>query len=89
MSRKYLFVVLLLLPLVTFAQSNMSEQSSMVKFGYLSFSEVLQLMPEYITAQEKLNKLQDKYDEELAPSSPATNWMMPRRLITLSVPTRL
>ena len=36
------------------------------KFGYLSYSEVIKLMPEYVRAQEKLNLLQQRYDEELA-----------------------
>lgn len=35
------------------------------KFGYLSYSEVIRMMPEYIRAQERLNLLQKRYDEEL------------------------
>lgn len=35
------------------------------KFGYLSYSEVIRLMPEYLRSQERLNLLQKRYDEEL------------------------
>ena len=39
------------------------------KFGYLSYSEVIRLMPEYALAQEKLNLLQQRYDELAADNS--------------------
>lgn len=36
------------------------------KFGYLSYSAVIRLMPEYEQAQKMLDLLQQRYDEELA-----------------------
>lgn len=35
------------------------------KFGFISYNEVLKLMPEYIQAQESLEKLKKYYDEEM------------------------
>lgn len=44
-----------------------------VRFGFLSYSEVIRLMPEYISAQEKLNRLQEKYEAELQRSDKEFN----------------
>lgn len=35
------------------------------RFGYLSYSTVIRVMPEYKAAQEKLDKLQKQYETEL------------------------
>lgn len=43
------------------------------KFGYLSYSEVIRLMPDYAHAQEKLTLLQKRYDEELVRSDKEFN----------------
>ena len=80
MSKKLLWVLLLLSPLYLHAQQDSltvsGEQVEQVKeeaqalpkpkFGYLSYSAVIHQMPEYIQAQEKLALLQKRYDEELA-----------------------
>lgn len=44
---------------------SVSATKSVVRFGFLSYSEIIRLMPEYISAQEKLNRLQEKYEAEL------------------------
>lgn len=75
MSKKLLWVFLLFLPLCVQAQDSLAVSSEQVeetqelpkpKFGYLSYSAVIRLMPEYAQSQEKLNLLQTRYDEELA-----------------------
>ena len=53
---KRLFAILLLvLPLTAMAQ---------IQFGYLSYKQVMQQMPEYTKAQQDLNQLKQKYEEE-------------------------
>ncbi len=53
---KRVFVVLLLaLPMAVAAQ---------VKIGFLSYNEVLQQMPEYAQAQERMSTLKAQYDKE-------------------------
>lgn len=53
---KKLFVLLLVaLPLSTFAQ----------KFGHFNSADIIQLMPEYKTAQTELQKLQTQYETDL------------------------
>ena len=79
-SKKLLWVFLFLLPLCVHAQQDSLAVSSepveqveeselqpllKPKFGFLSYSAVIRLMPEYAQAQEKLDLLQKRYDEEL------------------------
>lgn len=75
MSKKLLWVFLLLLPLCVQAQDSLAVSSEQIKetqeppkptFGYLSYSAVIRLMPEYVESQKKLDLLQARYDEELA-----------------------
>lgn len=80
MFKKLTIILLLCMPIMAHAQETLSENQSAdtantvatvasqpsTQFGYLSYSQVLQQMPEYIASQQKLNELQKKYDEELA-----------------------
>ena len=43
------------------------------RFGYLSYSSVIRLMPEYVSAQKKLARLQEKYEAELQRSDKEFN----------------
>lgn len=65
--KKIILWVLLTLPAlaVTAQVADSIPARGKVLFGYLSYSEVLKIMPEYRSAQDKLNRLQTKYDEEL------------------------
>lgn len=75
MSKKLLWLFLLLLPLCVHAQQDSltvsDERSKEVqdlpkpKFGYLSYSAVIRQMPEYEQSQRKLDLLQKRYDDEL------------------------
>lgn len=57
--RKLLFsLVMLVLPMISQAQTT-------IKYGYLSYQEVLKFMPEYAVAQTKLADLKQKYDIEM------------------------
>lgn len=57
--RKLLFsLVMLVLPMISQAQTA-------IKYGYLSYQEVLKFMPEYAVAQTKLTDLKQKYDNEM------------------------
>ena len=57
--RKLLFsLVMLVLPMISQAQTT-------IKYGYLSYQEVLKFMPEYAVAQPKLADLKQKYDNEM------------------------
>lgn len=57
--RKLLFsLVMLVLPMISQAQTT-------IKYGYLSYQEVLKFMPEYAVAQNKLADLKQKYDNEM------------------------
>lgn len=57
--RKLLFsLVMLVLPMISQAQAT-------IKYGYLSYQEVLKFMPEYAVAQTKLVDLKQKYDNEM------------------------
>ena len=57
--RKLLFsLVMLVLPMISQAQTT-------IKYGYLSYQEVLKFMPEYVVAQTKLVDLKQKYDNEM------------------------
>ena len=52
--RKLLFsLVMLVLPMISQAQTT-------IKYGYLSYQEVLKFMPEYAVAQTKLADLKQK-----------------------------
>ncbi len=55
--RRILFTVCLLLPLSLAAQ---------VRIGFLSYSHVMKLLPEYAQAQEELADLKEQYDLETA-----------------------
>lgn len=52
---KKILLFLLLLPMVATAQ---------VKFGYISYNDVCQQMPQYAQAQQQLAELKTKYDQE-------------------------
>ena len=57
--RKLLFsLVMFVLPMISQAQTT-------IKYGYLSYQEVLKFMPEYAVAQTKLTDLKQKYDNEM------------------------
>lgn len=71
--KKILLIILTIVPLTTFAQSDTETtqtpvqpviQTVMQRFGYLSFSNIMESMPEYETAMKDLATLQAKYDEE-------------------------
>ena len=80
MFKKLTIILLLCMPIMAHAQEALSESQPTdtantvatvaaqpsTQFGYLSYSQVLQQMPEYIASQQKLDELQKKYDEELA-----------------------
>lgn len=53
--RRLFLTLLLALPLAAAAQ---------VKLGFLSYSEVMKQMPEYVQAQQKLESLKTQYDQE-------------------------
>ena len=53
--KKLLLVVLLAAPLSLCAQ----------KFGHFNSADIIQLMPEYKTSQEELQKLQKQYEDEI------------------------
>lgn len=72
MCRRLIGILLLCLPLTLPAQEETTAQTAETtdaqqqhRFGYLNYSEVIRLMPEYASSQEKLNQLQEKYDAEL------------------------
>lgn len=58
MKRFTTLLFALTLFLVSFAQEG--------RFGYLNFDETIMLMPEYKKAEDKLQKLQDEYSEEIS-----------------------
>lgn len=53
--KKVLLLALLVLPLSIFAQ----------KFGHFNSADIIQMMPEYKTAQAELQKLQTQYETDL------------------------
>ena len=53
--KKILLLAFLVLPLSVFAQ----------KFGHFNSADIIQLMPEYKTAQTELQKLQSQYEADL------------------------
>ena len=42
-----------------------SQAQTTIKYGYLSYQEVLKFMPEYAVAPTKLADLKQKYDNEM------------------------
>lgn len=71
MCKKLIYLFFMLAPLCLQAQEASSEENTnnipqQARFGYLSYGEVIRLMPEYLSSQEKLNSLQQKYEAELA-----------------------
>ncbi len=57
MKLKSFILILLLLPISAAAQ---------VKFGYLSYRTICQEMPQYVQAQQELQKLKSVYEQEAA-----------------------
>lgn len=53
--KKLIMMALILAPMAVFAQ----------KFGHVDSSTIIQLMPEYTSAQTELNTLQKQYEDEL------------------------
>lgn len=49
---------------VSLCASAQSETSATVRFGYISYREVLQAMPDYATASAQIGKLKSQYEEE-------------------------
>lgn len=55
--KKLIFsIVLMILPVIASAQ---------MRFGYFSFNAVMKSMPEYVKAQQSIEQLRAKYDEEM------------------------
>jgi len=69
MLKKILLIALFVIPVSLFAQTTVQpiQQTNTVqpKFGYLSYNEIFEAMPEYANAQESLNILKAKYDAEI------------------------
>ena len=61
MKKITLLLVMALMGLVSYAQQ---DTVSVVKYGYLSYDEVFQSMPEYATMQANLQTLREKYEAE-------------------------
>ena len=55
MNKKLIAILFLMAPLAIFAQ----------KFGHLNSADIIQLMPEYATAQTELQNLEKQYTNEL------------------------
>ena len=55
MMKRLFAIVLMVLPVAVMAQ---------IQFGYLSYKEVMQQMPEYTKAQQDLDLLKQKYEQE-------------------------
>ena len=55
MNKKLIAMLFLMAPLALFAQ----------KFGHLNSADIIQVMPEYTTAQTELQKLEKQYSDEL------------------------
>jgi Skp family chaperone for outer membrane proteins len=61
--KRYLLLFLLSSVIAPLAISAQSAQQGY--FGYISFNKTVQLMPEYMEAQLKLEELQSEYREEV------------------------
>ena len=55
MNKKFIAMLFLMAPLALFAQ----------KFGHLNSADIIQVMPEYATAQTELQNLEKQYTNEL------------------------
>lgn len=55
MNKKLIAILFMMAPLAIFAQ----------KFGHLNSADIIQVMPEYTTAQTELQKLEKQYSDEL------------------------
>ena len=53
-----------LLLLITLAVLPSFGQDAMIKYGYLSYEDVLSAMPEYVLAQRNLSELRGQYEAE-------------------------
>lgn len=67
--QKKLFLVFLML-CVSYV---MTAQSTEAKFGYVSYSKIINAMPQYSEAMASLNDLKTNYDKELKRSEQAFN----------------
>lgn len=65
MLKKIALLLLLALPMSSFAQS--------LKFGHIKFYDVVTAMPEYVKAQADLQALDKKYSEEIKKASAEFN----------------
>lgn len=70
MLKKILLIALFVIPVSLSAQTTalpiqQSDNTVQPKFGYLSYDEIFEAMPEYARAQESLNILKAKYDAEI------------------------
>ncbi len=59
MQKKIILLLLLVLPLGVMAQ-----EAVPAKYGYLSYSSLYSMMPEYAAAQRNMADLKEKYDKE-------------------------
>lgn len=64
MIKKLLVSILLFLPLIAYAQT---------QFGYLSYSKIYKAMPEYVSAQNSMKEIQEKYNTEIKHSEDEFN----------------
>ena len=65
MNRYILVIVMAVMTLTSSAQT--------LKFGYLSYSETIKFMPQYVHAQKELDNLRKTYESELERSEQAFN----------------
>lgn len=69
MLKKILLIALFVIPVSLSAQTTVlpiqQTNTAQPKFGYLSYNEIFEAMPEYAQAQESLNILKAKYDAEI------------------------
>lgn len=56
--------IAIIFAMVSLCVSAQSETSATVKFGFLSYEQALQSMPDYAMAQTQIANLKAKYDEE-------------------------
>jgi len=59
---KHLFAIIF--SFVSLCVSAQGEASAMVRFGCVSYREVMQSMPGYATASAQISRLKDKYEDE-------------------------
>ncbi len=63
-KKLFLYLVLALMPAMTFAQQEASAVQQTLRFGYFSFDEVFHTMPGYAIAKHNMDDLRAKYDAE-------------------------